>query len=255
MIKVPALFLLISLKLFGLAHAFDESGFDLIKTAHKLLPEILLKLNKRDSVVAEERNRVIEQQRAIVDNHQLLFWGIGLLSGEDSVSKIIKKKTESEWSHVGLIFRDESAVSYFLEATGSLKKIVRQEIKPQIMLRKWDNVVANHKGKVALRQLITIYGWSPNPSKINKMLEQDIGSYYKGDMDHFIYAVDKHNENEPLSQYFASEMTAKWLMEICVISKSWQNAADYLPKDFSSKEELATTDQIRFINEMIVKKK
>ncbi|WP_032113823.1 hypothetical protein [Candidatus Paracaedibacter symbiosus] len=195
----------------------------------------------------------LEEEKQLIEGRPLNLWGIALFSANDWVGTFIRTATDSDWSHCGLILKDEKDQSlYGFESTGAASDIVKG-VWPQVQIHLWQEVVDGYNGKVAQRQFI-FNDKSPSSEAVIKYVNDNLGKSYEKSAQALIDAIDRNNKKENLTSLFCSEMVAACLIQLGYLNSSDRLAANYLPRDFSSKEFLPWINDAALGKEAIIKK-
>ncbi len=194
-----------------------------------------LKVQQAPQHLVAVKDDILQEQYSLIEGADLALWGIGLFAGTDIVSKFIRKATGSEWSHVGLILKDQKDQLYCFESTGSASDILKKGMLPQVQIHKWEDVVSAYSGGVAYRQITFINKQEDESRKLTQMVKDLIGTPYERDLSTLINCIERKNTKESPSSLFCSEMAADIMMDLGYLSKE-RVSSNYMPKDFSSKE-------------------
>lgn len=172
--------------------------------------------------------------------------GIALFSGADLVSSAIKKLTGSKISHVGVILADaeDENTWYCFESTGTAGEVLQGKY-PHARRGLWENVVTEYNGKVSYRLFVFEDQDRTDSNLVTGFVENyDLKSYTKNPF-RLLKALLRANvesRSKILKTAFCSELTAKMLMDMGIIHKGI--AGNYLPKDFTSKENISLVSGI-----------
>lgn len=162
----------------------------------------------------------------------LYIYGILLFSGTDPVSELIKTVTASEYSHCALALRDsETGKEYCFESTGSFHQLVWQLVRPQVQRHSLRSVIEDYEGKVVIRKLRNI-----RQVDVTDYVRGLIGVPYEKNMGELVNALRRDNIKEDPTSLFCSELVAKTLIDNGYIRASDRLPNNYMPKDFSAKE-------------------
>lgn len=179
----------------------------------------------------------LEQQHELIKDKELHLYGIALFSGADAVSGMIRKLTNSSWSHVGLMIRDHKNEFYCFESTSSYDEIMHQGITPQVRISPWNTALQNYNGTVAFRQLFTYQYQKTEETLITPIVQKYIGRPYECDVSSLIEALSGSNKSADISSIFCSELVAEVLQESKFLSDAMPSN-NYLPKHFSTEVKL-----------------
>ena len=159
-----------------------------------------------------------------------------LFSGSGFVSRMIQMFTRSNWSHVGLVIKDDWFDMLLLWESTTLSKIktVHGVVRQGVAIRPLSEVIENYDGVVGIRQLT---------EKLSDAQELDIGElrkefkgrdYEQSKSELFKSAYDfigGRNE-EDLSSLFCSELVAEAYQRINIFSE-FKPSNEYTPADLA----------------------
>ncbi|MEB3702429.1 hypothetical protein Bealeia1_01890 [Candidatus Bealeia paramacronuclearis] len=221
------------------------------------------------STIPEKKHIVLEEQESLIkaehpqcklslsEKAEYNLRGIALFSGKSAFSRLIKRFTQSDYSHVGVVFSkagenpdDESAWRFF-EATISPKDIILERHFPHVRLSPWTQVVEHYDGSVFLRTFKFENDNTPPSQAVTQFVEKFNGRPYEKHLTELIRAAYGSNKKVDLSSVFCSELTAEMFMELGLMPPS--NANNYVPKHFSTESSIKLVGA-SLSREMIVKK-
>ena len=162
----------------------------------------------------------------------MTYHGVAVFKGYDLLGKSICIATKGEWSHVGLVLRDEMGQKYCFEATGSAGEIIHNNIFPQVQIRFLDDVLNKYDGKVAMREFYFENGKEPDESIVKWQVLSLVGLPYEKNFKELLRAIENKNRKESDNSLFCSELVAKCLIESGYLSDN-RTANNYIPKDYS----------------------
>lgn len=193
-------------------------------------------------------------ERELIKGKNFQLWGIGLFAGNDPFSFIIREATSSDWSHCALILKDQFDQKYCFESTGSLEGIL-DGVKPQVQIHKWEDTVKSYNGDISTRQFIFDDNTQISTDMLNHYVSSRIATPYEKDLTSLIKALKRENNSEDVSSMFCSELVADCLGTLGCLDKKGRLSDNFMPKDFSQKENIFLVG-MKFDKEVpVVKKK
>ena len=193
---------------------------------------------------------------AYLEGVELELLGIALFGGTDVVSSVIRGVTKSQWSHVGILLRNNNIAShdrsgwYCFEATGTAEEIVIDHTRPHVQINPWMQALEKYDGRVAVR-ILTFESSAPRCEKVLTVVKKFHGVPYERHPFQMLKAVNQENHKEDLTSVFCSELVAQCLQELGILNKE-KLSDNYLPKDFSSEATLELTEAM-LENEVVVR--
>ena len=185
--------------------------------------------------------------------------GIGLFSGTDPFSSLIRTATKSNYSHVGVILskvgvdpNDESQWICF-ESTGSASEILHKHELPHVRVTPWEQVIADYSGGIAFRTFEFEKDHEPSPQAITDFVKRFNGKPYQTNPFELVLAVPAINSKPDLQSVFCSELAAEMLLEHGYLKGYYAN--NYTPKHFSSEYPKLNLIGAKLSRETVVKHK
>ena len=180
-----------------------------------------------------DNKEIVQKQLDLIKDSELTVWGIGLLAGDDITSGFIRKVTDSSWSHVALILKDQTNSKYCFESTGNYDAIMHHGMLPQVQISRWDLALKNYSGVVAQREFTLSIRKENNPETVGKLVRSLIGRSYETNLISLIEAINSKNKKADLSSLFCSELVAMVLQNLGYLDNT-KLSDNYLPCDFST---------------------
>ena len=178
---------------------------------------------------------------SMAKNEQIRKWlntgDLVLFQGDSLVSKVIRRVTNSPWSHVGMIMRlpeyDYLAL-YESTGVGAFADLVSGKIQKGVQLVPLSDRIRNYEGNVAIRQLKGILLDAKDRKALVDLRRELRGRpYERSALDLLNAAHDYEGEKmkEDLSSLFCSELVAECYQRLGLLSE--EKASDeYTPSDF-----------------------
>jgi hypothetical protein len=167
---------------------------------------------------------------------QLDCGDIVLFSGNSFVSRLIRRFTNSEWSHVGITMRiyDYDMLMLFESTTLSNVKSMDGTYKKGVQVVPLSERIEAYDGKVAVRKYLGLVDDEFVGKMINFRNEVKDLPYEKDKLELIKSAYDGlfGQNHEDLSSVFCSELVAECLQYLSVLDKN-EVSNEYTPNDFS----------------------
>ena len=232
---------------------FEEMEMEIVSTPVKY------KFSPQDSISSKEETIPLLSGNFDEEAPLYTLRGIGLFSGTDPFSSLIRTATKSNYSHVGVILykvgvdpNDESQWVCF-ESTGSASEIVHKHEFPHVRVTPWEKVVADYSGGIAFRTFEFERGHEPSPQLVTDFVERFNGKPYQKNPFELVLAVPAVNSKPDLNSVFCSELTAELLLEHGYLKGYYAN--NYTPKHFSSEYTKLNLIGAKLSRETVVKHK
>lgn len=213
----------------------------------------------REAIDLNQENTALVSSAFNPDKPLYTLRGIGLFSGTDPFSSLIRTATKSNYSHVGVILskvgadpNDESQWLCF-ESTGSAGEILYKHKLPHVRVTPWEQVIANYSGGIAFRTFEFEKGHEPSPQLVTDFVDRFNGKPYQRNPIELLLAVPAINSKPDLNSVFCSELAAELLLEQGYLKG--YNANNYVPKHFSSEYGKLNLVGAKLSRETIVKHK
>lgn len=175
----------------------------------------------------------IKEELEMLEGKELTVWGIGLFAGADTISGTIRKLTDSSWSHVALILKDQGLDLYCFESTSSYDQVIYQHVLPQVQIHDWIPTLNGYKGTVAYRQLQDSTCLFNDPKFVTPLVKKFLGRPYEQNVGDLIDALTGKSKKSDVSSLFCSELVAEMLQEIGYLDRNLLSD-NFLPKHFST---------------------
>lgn len=251
----------IAMTLIGSASAFaavtDSQNHSL--EIEKVSTPLKQKSLKKEVIDLNQENTALVSATFNPDKPLYTLHGIGLFSGTDPFSSLIRTATKSNYSHVGVILskvgadpNDESQWVCF-ESTGSAGEILYKHKLPHVRVTPWEQVIANYSGGVAFRTFEFEKGHEPSPQLVTDFVDRFNGKPYQRNPFELVLAVPAINSKPDLNSVFCSELAAELLLESGYLKDYYAN--NYTPKHFSSEYPKLNLIGAKLSRETIVKHK
>lgn len=185
-----------------------------------------------------QNEQFVLNQLKMLEGKELKLWGIGNFAGDDLASGVIRKLTQSSWSHVALIIVDQTDCRYCFESTASYDEIMHKGIFPQVRISPWSNVCDVYSGVIASRQFIFAESHQNNTKAVGDLVHSLIGKPYEENLVSLVEAIKGKNKKKDISSIFCSELVAEVMQELGYL-KNDKLSDNYLPKDFSTEMTLS----------------
>lgn len=170
-----------------------------------------------------------------------------LFSGDSFFSGVIQLATKSRWSHVGIIYRDESQDIVFLFQSHSLKfkDVSSGRMKRGVQLNTFSSILSSYhkydRAKVAVRHLNQPVTKEREQKFLNFRKSVEDRDYESNELEILKAGWDGYfgkNKEEDWSGFFCSELVAEAYQAMDILksneSGSWPSN-EYTPADFSQK--------------------
>lgn len=165
-----------------------------------------------------------------------------LFSGQAFISHIIRFFTRSDWSHIGLVIKENNKL-YVMEATTLTNTndiTLGKPVKRSISLSKLDERIANYRGSVAVRKLDR-KSWTVNhQKKAIEFAKQWHLKPYKNYVIDYIFStlkLSKLTSGLQLKGLFCSELIAEFYYQLGLM-KDTRRSATFVPGSFGHNVDL-----------------
>lgn len=226
-------------------------AYMLVALALQSIPQAMETAHTSEKHSLFDNEEIVQKQHEMIKDKNLTVWGIGLFAGSDITSGMIRKLTNSSWSHVALVLTDQEKRLYCFESTGSYDEIMHKGMLPQVQISPWLEALANYSGVVAHRQLEFSQIRQNTPKNVNKLVYDLIGKPYEENLTSLIEALSGSSKKPDVSSLFCSELVAEVLQELGFLDEEII-CDNYLPKDFSTEIPLHL-EGAKLSNEVILK--
>ncbi len=159
-----------------------------------------------------------------------------LFSGGGFVSRMIQMFTRSQWSHVGLVIKDDWWDMLLLWESTTLSKIktVHGNIRQGVAIRPLSEVIENYDGQVGVRQL-TFPLTDAQELTIGELRQEFKGRDYeqnKSELFKSAYDFIGGRNEEDLSSLFCSELVAEAYQRVNFLDEV-KPSNEYTPADLA----------------------
>ncbi len=159
-----------------------------------------------------------------------------LFSGGGFVSRMIQMRTRSQWSHVGMVIKDDWWDMLLLWESTTLSKIktVHGRVRQGVAIRPLSEVIENYEGVVGVRQL-TFPLTDAQELTISELRQEFKGREYeqsKSELFKSAYDFIGGKNEEDLSSSFCSELVAEAYQRVLFLSEQTPSN-EYTPADLA----------------------
>lgn len=185
----------------------------------------------------------IKEQRDLIKGKKFTLAGVLTFRSHDLPGKIITKLTHSDWSHSGLLVRDEEGNEYCFESTGSAGQIF-QGMLPQVQIHRLQDIVASYAGEVGRRNIMDdgMGGFVQNTARTTELVWDWLGVSYEKRPLELLSAIKEWNKFHKGSEMslFCSEMTALMLQQLGYLpyGEGSKPASNFVPRNFGMQDTL-----------------
>ena len=165
----------------------------------------------------------VKSMKELIKGHVLKIYGIVFTDISSPITSTICYATNSKWSHVGLLLRDENLNKYLFESNGSATDVLRG-IYPCVQISKINQTKIHYR---------LFNGMSPPYPDLNEFVKNHLGVPYKDEKLDLIRSVNRSNTSFNPNSFFCSELVAFTLNAFGILSKSVL-PNNYYPGDFDN---------------------
>ena len=174
------------------------------------------------------KERVYGELRSLLKTGDLV-----LFSGQDKVSRIIRWRTKSDYSHVGMVL---NSPDYHDDVT------IWEATKPVgVRLTPLSEHVRNYEGSIVLRRLRNAQLSDEDMKEFKVLFEELSGRPFEQEIPQLIGAAfdlfPEQLTKEDLSSLFCSELVAEAYQALSLLDE-YKPSNEYTPADFSDKGKL-----------------